>query len=87
MQLMAQQSGGLGAPSSFRASSTITSSEDSCLATMKQEEGLGLSMECPPLSSLTASLHAKDCSIEEKVRGGVATWTTHYHKWSKGGKG
>ena len=70
VQLMAQQSGGLGAPSSYRASSTITSSEDHCLATMKQEEGLGLSMECPPLSSLTASLHTKDCAIEEKVGGG-----------------
>jgi len=78
VSLMAQQSGGGGPSTSagFRPSATITSSQDHCLATMKQETLdppplLGLSnleASCPPLSSLTASIEAKDCDMDGNTK-------------------
>jgi len=81
VSIMAQQSGGLplGVTTSIRPTATITSSsQEHCLATMKQEEfenpalpppplllGLPNLETFPPLSSLTASLQTKDCHIEE----------------------
>merc|ERR1712223_1997923 len=78
VSLMAQQSGGGGPSTSaaFRPSATITSSQDHCLTTMKQETLdpaplLGLSnleSSCPPLSSLTASIEAKDCDVNTDAK-------------------
>ena len=70
---------GGGGTSSYQPSATITSSsQEHCLDNLKQEEfdpsslqmcpppGLSsLDSSCPPLSSLTASIEARDCHMDK----------------------